>query len=107
MIEDSLKPPYYAVVFSSTLSDDLAGYKEMTEKMEALAKAQEGYLGIEYAREEIGITVSYWDSLEAITKWKHNIEHTEVREKGRATWYKKYQVRICKVEREYGFDKKI
>jgi len=53
----------------------------------------------------LGITVSYWDSLEAIQKWKHNVEHTEVREKGRTLWYKKYQLRICKVERDYGFEK--
>lgn len=106
MIEDSLTPPYYAVVFSSSLSDDLVGYKQMTEKMEALAKKQEGFLGVEYAREEIGITVSYWESLKAITKWKNNIEHTEARNLGREKWYKKYRLRICKVEREYGFEKK-
>lgn len=104
MIEDSLTPPYYAVVFSTVLSNDLEGYAEMAEKMEILAKQQEGYLGIESARAEIGITVSYWKSLEAITVWKNNIEHTEAREIGREKWYKKYRLRICKVEREYGFE---
>ena len=104
MIEDSLTPPYYAVIFSTVLSDDLEGYGEMAEKMEALAKQQKGYLGIESARAEIGITVSYWESLDAITAWKNNIEHTEAREIGRKKWYKKYQLRICKVEREYGFE---
>ncbi|WP_299157236.1 antibiotic biosynthesis monooxygenase [uncultured Tenacibaculum sp.] len=104
MIEDSLTPPYYAVVFSTVLSDDIEGYAEMAEKMEILAKQQEGYLGIESARAEIGITVSYWKSLEAITVWKNNIEHTEAREIGREKWYKKYRLRICKVEREYGFE---
>jgi len=73
--------------------------------MEALAIQQDGYLGIESARNELGITVSYWASLEAILKWKNNVEHTEVRKQGRALWYKKYQLRICKVERDYGFDK--
>ncbi|MGB1042460.1 MAG: antibiotic biosynthesis monooxygenase family protein [Tenacibaculum sp.] len=105
MIEDSLTPPYYAVVFSSTLSDDLEGYKKMTEEMENLAKEQDGYLGVEYAREEIGITVSYWESLEAITKWKNNVAHTKARNLGREKWYKKYRLRICNVEREYGFEK--
>jgi heme-degrading monooxygenase HmoA len=104
MIVDHLKPPYYAVIFSTLMTGDLEGYQEAAERMEALAKLQPGYLGIESARNEIGITVSYWESLEAITQWKNNIEHTEVRNLGRAKWYKKYQLRICKVEREYGFD---
>ena len=73
--------------------------------MEVLAAKQPGYLGIESARAEIGITVSYWESEDAILKWKNNLEHTEVRNLGREQWYNKYQLRICKVEREYGFVK--
>jgi len=68
-------------------------------------KQQDGYLGIESARAAIGITVSYWESLEAITNWKNNLEHIVAREKGRAVWYQQYQLRICKVERDYGFEK--
>ena len=104
MIVDNLKPPYYAVIFTTTLTDDIEGYLETAERMEELAKTQKGYLGIESARAEIGITVSYWESLKAITQWKNNIEHTEARNLGREKWYKKYQLRICKVEREYGFE---
>lgn len=70
-----------------------------------LAKLQKGYLGIESARNEIGITVSYWQTLEDIVAWKNNLEHTEARNFGRVKWYKQYQLRICKVEREYGFSK--
>jgi heme-degrading monooxygenase HmoA len=105
MIVDHLQPPYYAVIFSALLTEDLAGYEETAEKMEELAKDQPGYLGIESARKELGITISYWESLEAILQWKNNIEHTAAREKGRTQWYQQYQLRICKVEREYGFKK--
>ncbi|SHM69412.1 antibiotic biosynthesis monooxygenase [Polaribacter sp. KT 15] len=104
MIIDNLKTPYYAVVFSTILTGNIKGYEEMADKMEMLAKKQPGYLGIESARKSIGITVSYWSSLEAITAWKNNVEHTEARELGRKKWYKKYRLRICKVEREYGFE---
>ncbi|WP_370408142.1 antibiotic biosynthesis monooxygenase [Tenacibaculum dicentrarchi] len=105
MIEDSLKTPYYAVIFTTILSDNLNGYDAMATKMEVLAKQQKGYLGIEFARSKVGITVSYWQDLDAIVQWKNNIEHLEAREMGRVQWYKKYQLRICKVEREYGFNK--
>ena len=94
---------YYAVIFTSTRTEVEAGYAEMAIKMVELAKAQPGFIGVESARSEIGITVSYWESLEAIKNWKANMEHLEAQEKGKTTWYKNYKVRIAKVEREYEF----
>ena len=105
MIATTRRPPYYAVIFSTKRTDIDEGYEETAQRMEELAKQQEGYLGIESARNVIGITVSYWESLDAISRWKNNIEHTNAREKGRGLWYHKYQLRICKVEREYGYEK--
>ncbi|WP_417870867.1 antibiotic biosynthesis monooxygenase family protein [Winogradskyella sp.] len=97
------KIPYYAVIFTSTQTDDIEGYSEMAEKMETLAKQQEGFIGIESARNTIGITVSYWESLDAIKNWKANTEHLFAQQKGREQWYNWYNVKICKVEREYQF----
>lgn len=104
-ISKTPKPPYYAVVFTSIRTEGDLKYNEMADKMLELAKKQEGFLGIESARSELGITVSYWKSLEAIKKWKLHAQHTEAREKGRSIWYKAFKVRICKVEHEYGFEK--
>jgi heme-degrading monooxygenase HmoA len=94
---------YYAVIFTSTRTEVEEGYAEMATKMVELAKVQPGFIGIESARSEIGITVSYWESLEVIKNWKANMEHFEAQEKGRTTWYNNYKVRIAKVEREYEF----
>jgi len=94
---------YYAVIFTSTRSKIEEGYAEMAEKMEQLAKQQPGFIGVESARNEIGITVSYWKSLEAIKNWKMNLDHLDAQQNGRSTWYKNYKVRIAKVEREYEF----
>jgi heme-degrading monooxygenase HmoA len=101
-----MQPPYYAVIFTSIASDNTEGYSEMAEAMETLAKQQDGYLGIESARSEIGITVSYWKDLESIRNWKQNMDHLEAQRKGRASWYKSYTVRIALVEREYSFESK-
>lgn len=94
---------YYAVIFTSKHSEDVTGYAEMAHNMEALAKNQDGFLSIESARDTLGITVSYWQSLEAIKAWKLNSEHLMAQSKGRSQWYNWYHVRICKVEREYEF----
>ena len=105
MIANTPEAPYYAVIFSTLRTSNDDGYMETAERMEELAKLQEGFLGIESARNELGITVSYWKSLDAILKWRNNAEHTLAREKGKELWYKTYQLRICKVERNYGFEK--
>lgn len=97
--------PYYAVIFTSTHSENTKGYDDMANKMEALAKTQDGFLGIESARNSIGITVSYWQSLDAIKSWKQQTDHLVAQQKGRKDWYSWYKVRVCKVEREYEFEK--
>jgi heme-degrading monooxygenase HmoA len=96
------KPPYYAVIFTSHRTDGDSGYSEMATKMVDLAAQQPGYLGIESAREDLGITVSYWSDLESIKGWKANIEHQQAQKSGHEKWYSSFKVRISKVERDYG-----
>jgi heme-degrading monooxygenase HmoA len=105
MIADTLKLPYYAVIFTSVKNEVGQDYYKTAGRMEELAKLEKGFLGIESAQSEIGITVSYWKSLDAILKWKNNVEHSLAREKGKSIWYKNFKVRIGKVERDYEFEK--
>jgi heme-degrading monooxygenase HmoA len=95
-------PPYYAVIFSSHRIEGDHGYDAMAKRMVELASQQPGFLGIESVRENLGITVSYWESPEAIRNWKQNAEHQEAQRLGRQQWYSGFRVRIAKVEREYG-----
>ncbi len=97
-----IAPPYYAVIFTSHRTDGDQGYSEMALRMVKLASEQPGFLGVESAREEIGITVSYWADLESIRRWKANIEHQEAQRLGHDTWYASFKTRIAKVERDYG-----
>lgn len=103
LIANTPEPPYYAVIFSSIKTNKDEGYEEMAEFMVNLAKQQEGFLGIESARDEIGITVSYWKDLESIRNWKNQVDHQVAQKRGKKEWYKAYKVRIAKVERDYEF----
>jgi len=96
------KPPYYAVIFTSTRTAGDKGYAEIAERMAELAAQQSGFLGVESARENVGITVSYWTDLSAIKAWKANVEHLGAQKTGRKLWYESFKVRISKVERDYG-----
>jgi glutathione S-transferase len=97
----------YAVIFSSQQSrnpDDLKGYDATANAMEELARKQPGFLGIESARgaDGFGVTVSYWDSLEAIAAWKSQEKHRAAQERGKTLFYERYSVKVCSVDRAYG-----
>ncbi len=103
LIAKTPEPPYYAVIFTSLRTNVDGGYGDMAERMVALASQQPGFLGIESAREEVGITVSYWSDLESIKLWKANLEHQEAQRLGHEKWYASFKTRISRVERDYGF----
>ncbi len=100
-----MKNPYYAVIFTSLRTEVENGYIETSRQMEEMAKQQPGFLGMDSARNELGITISYWESLEAINNWKQNLDHQVAQKNGKEKWYSSYHVRICKVEREYSYNK--
>jgi heme-degrading monooxygenase HmoA len=96
-------PPYLAVVFTSVRSPgDDDGYAETAAAMAALARTQPGYLGLETAREHLGITASYWRDDIAARAWKRVAEHLVAQRRGLQSWYVDYRVRVATVERDYG-----
>ncbi|OAI52364.1 hypothetical protein AYO47_06310 [Planctomyces sp. SCGC AG-212-M04] len=94
------QPPYYAVIFSSQRTGIDAGYEDMADLMERLAREQPGYLGIESVRGDSGegITISYWASREAIAAWKAHVKHRVAQDRGRREWYESFALRICRVD---------
>ena len=97
-------PPYYACIFTSIRTPGDQGYADMAQRMIDLASAQPGFLGVESARgsDGLGITISYWQSEEAIRAWKAQTEHRGAQAAGRDIWYEQFEVRIARVERAYG-----
>src|SRR5437588_2931364 len=96
--------PYFAVIFTSLRSQaDPDGYEQTAQRMLELARQQPGFLGVESARDDggLGITVSYWSSLESIHAWREQAEHRLAQQQGRSTWYERYSLRVCRVERAW------
>jgi len=102
------QPPYYAVIFSNTRREDDGGpqgYAATAARMLELASEQPGFLGVEAVRDPaLGITVSYWESEQAIAGWRRHAEHREAQRSGRREWYTGFRLRVARVERDYGFD---
>jgi heme-degrading monooxygenase HmoA len=101
------EPPYYAVIFTAQRAEGDHGYDETATRMAELAAQQPGYLGVESTRDEagLGITVSYWRTMEDLMAWRRQLEHTAARNNGRAQWYTHYELRVARVERAYGWDR--
>lgn len=102
LFADTPTPPYYAVIFTSVQTDDTKDYAEKAQRMLELAEDQPGYLGVESAHQQVGITISYWSDLESIRRWRANSEHKEAQRLGKDKWYAAYRVRVARVETEYG-----
>jgi heme-degrading monooxygenase HmoA len=97
---------YYAVIFSSSLSDleDLK-YIEFSKKMLENVNSQNRFIEIESYREKSGkgVTISYWKSIAAIQEWREHSAHLRVHKYGCEVTYSNYSIKIWKVQREYNF----
>lgn len=99
------EPPYVLVSFASIRTKGDNGYDAMSERMETLALAQEGCLGVESARDAkgFGITNSFWRDEDSVRGWKNVVAHLAAQKIGRERWYEQYKVRVARVERAYDF----
>lgn len=97
------EPPYFAVIFTSTLGEDIAGYDVMGRALIDLAERQPGFIGIETTRAPggLGITVSYWEDEDSILTWKNQTRHLLAQKTGIEKWYSHYELRVARVERAY------
>ncbi|KMT64514.1 antibiotic biosynthesis monooxygenase family protein [Catenovulum maritimum] len=104
-LNPQLTPPYYAVIFTSIRTkQDPFGYADAADRMHQLANEYPAFLGLDSARNDVGITVSYWRDLDTIKQWKNHADHKLAQALGREKWYQAYSVKIAKVEMEYDFE---
>ena len=107
---DTAKAPraQYAVIFpNQRTTNDPDGYAQTAERMVELAVKQPGCLGFDSARDAqgFGITVSYWESLDAIEAWRNHPEHMKAQVDGREKWYAHYDLHITKIEHSHSYRK--
>jgi heme-degrading monooxygenase HmoA len=102
-LSDTPDPPYTAVIFTSVRTDGgEPEYQAASVELERLAAEQPGFLGVDTARDGIGITVSYWRDDAAARSWKRVARHLVAQRLGRERWYSDYRVRVATVTRDYG-----
>jgi len=98
-------PPYTVSIFASRLRPGAEGYPELAARMVELARQQEGFLGMESARDAtgFGITVSYWRDEECVARWRAVAEHAEAQRRGRRELYERFEMKLGTVARAKSF----
>ena len=105
---DSADKKLYAVIFKSKRQDangDL--YYEHNDKLDEKIKSLAGYVkhsGMRHPETREGMTVAYFDSLEAIDKWRKDAEHMDAKKLAKSHFYEHYSVEITEVIDSYGWN---
>lgn len=96
-----------AVIFTSQRTKEIDNYSETNDMLEAMAAELPGFIKTEWSRnaDGFGISISYWKTMEDARNFKLIPEHLMAQQNGRDKWYEWYNVKVCSVEREYGFQK--
>ena len=95
------------VLFRSKLVDVPAGYNEMSEEMEALARTMPGFIDVKSYRADDGerLTVVRWENEETMRQWRENERHRVAQRAGRDHWYAYYKVEVAEVVRAREFER--
>lgn len=101
--KQDLSKAKYIVSFISVMSQDSIGYARAADQMMEAVKSQPGFIAVYSARDEkgVGITNSYWSSLQAIADWKADKAHQAIQKKGKSDWYEWYQLQVCEIIKSY------
>ena len=99
----------HIVVFEFTLKEGVRDrYFELAANMREEVEKQPGFIAIERF-ESLNdpakvVSISTWESDEAIKAWKKNLEHRQAQNEGKESIFKSFRLRVADVVRDYGFE---
>lgn len=107
-VNDPEKTNYYAVIFTSKRQDaNHDSYYQHNDALVEKIKSLSGYRShksIRHPETREGMTVAYFDSLEAIDAWRNDETHKAAKKLAKSDFYEDYSVEITKVIDKYGWD---
>lgn len=96
----------YAVIFEVEVKEEgKEQYLKIAAKLKEQLVKMEGFLSIERFQSLVDegkiLSLSFWESKEAIALWKSNMDHMNAQTKGRSFLFKDYRIRIAEVQKDY------
>ncbi|CAM3834717.1 antibiotic biosynthesis monooxygenase family protein [Parendozoicomonas haliclonae] len=100
----------YAVIFEVQIKEGCQDtYLALGAKMREKVGSYEGVISAERFTSVVTegkiCSLSYWESEEAIARWKQDMEHQMCQREGQMSLFEDYRIRIAKVERDYSMPK--
>ena len=97
----------YAVIFEVEVKrDGKERYLGLASKLRKELENLDGFISIErfqsLADEGKILSLSFWESAEAIANWRNKVQHKEAQQEGMRELFGNYRIRVAKVERDYG-----
>src|SRR5215472_16838745 len=96
---DSWRAGMYFNVFRSRKREDLdaEAYAADAARMEALARAQKGFIAFRRygAADGESLSISEWETEEDARAWARHPEHAAIQSRGRSEYYESYVVYSC------------
>ncbi len=98
----------YAVIFKSKRQDANSElYYQHNDSLDEKIKSLPGYIkhsGMRHPETREGVTVAYFNSLEAIDQWRKDAKHMDAKKLAKSHFYENYSVEITEVIDSYGWD---
>ncbi len=83
-------------------------FKAASKYMQEQVKKYDGFLGetscCSLENEKTIVTLFYWRDRESIKAWREDPEHVKTQQLGREKIFASYKIRVCELEREYGWE---
>ncbi len=81
-------------------------YLEHAQAMKSEVEKIKGFVSVERFQSLYDdgklLSMSVWESEEAIKQWKQHAEHKLEQELGKTTYFHSYRIRVAEIVREYG-----
>ena len=98
----------YAVIFKSKRQDANSElYYQHNDLLDEKIKSLPGYIkhsGLRHPETREGVTIAYFNSLDAIDNWRKDGEHMNAKKLAKSEFYENYSVEVTEVLDAYGWD---
>ncbi len=97
----------YAVIFEVEIKPEgKEEYLQLASELFSELNDIDGFISVErfqsLVNKEKMVSLSLWESENAILNWRNNINHKIAQQKGRYKLFSDYRLRVAHVVREYG-----
>ncbi len=98
----------YAVIFKSKRQDANSElYYQHNDLLDEKIKSLPGYIkhsGMRHPETREGVTIAYFNSLEAIDQWRKDRDHMDAKKLAKSDFYENYSVEVTEVLAAYGWN---